>query len=157
MTNIGNLFLRLFVISLLAFRYFSTIVSFFGAEAAPFFFCSGSGSGSEQTLSVASAPAPAPHPRSVPLTNSWKVDSASTPTCSLTNRNNCRETFDVVFKISRRHNPINKLRIFSKKGTCQMVTCKKITIRTNSRSVEWNKLCLNNVLRRRIHLTRAKT
>ena len=46
MTNIGNLFVRLFVISLLTFRYFSTIVSLFGAGAAPFF----------------TAPAPAPAP-----------------------------------------------------------------------------------------------
>ena len=37
MKNIGNLFVRLFVISLLTFRYFSTIVSLFGAGAAPFF------------------------------------------------------------------------------------------------------------------------
>ena len=46
MKNIGNLFVRLFVISLLTFRYFSTIVSLFGAGAAPFF----------------TAPAPAPAP-----------------------------------------------------------------------------------------------
>ena len=44
--GIGNLFVRLFVISLLTFRYFSTIVSLFGAGAAPFF----------------TAPAPAPAP-----------------------------------------------------------------------------------------------
>ena len=44
MKNIGNLFVRRFVISLLTFRYFSTIVSLFGAGAAPFF----------------TAPAPAP-------------------------------------------------------------------------------------------------
>ena len=44
MKNIGNLFVRLFVISLLTFRYFSTIVSLFGAGASPFF----------------TAPAPAP-------------------------------------------------------------------------------------------------
>ena len=56
MKNIGNLFVRLFVISLLIFRYFSTIVSLFGAGAAPFFY--GSGSGSEQTVSAAPAPAP---------------------------------------------------------------------------------------------------
>ena len=37
MKNIGNLFVRLFVISLLTFRYFSVIVSLFGAGAAPFF------------------------------------------------------------------------------------------------------------------------
>ena len=37
MKNIGILFVRLFVISLLTFRYFSTIVSLFGAGAAPFF------------------------------------------------------------------------------------------------------------------------
>ena len=37
MKNIGNLFVRLFVISLLTFRYFSIIVSLFGAGAAPFF------------------------------------------------------------------------------------------------------------------------
>ena len=46
MKNIGNLFVRRFVISLLTFRYFSTIVSLFGAGAAPFF----------------TAPAPAPAP-----------------------------------------------------------------------------------------------
>ena len=46
MKNIVNLFVRLFVVSLLAFRYFSTIVSLFGAGAAPFF----------------TAPAPAPAP-----------------------------------------------------------------------------------------------
>ena len=44
MKNIGNLFVRLFVISLLTFLYFSTIVSLFGAGAALFF----------------TAPAPAP-------------------------------------------------------------------------------------------------
>ena len=44
MKNIGNLFVRLFVVSLLTFRYFSTIVSILGAGAAPFF----------------TAPAPAP-------------------------------------------------------------------------------------------------
>ena len=48
MKNIGNLCVRLFVIPLLTFRYFSTIASFFGAGAAPFF--------------TAPAPAPAPHP-----------------------------------------------------------------------------------------------
>ena len=48
MKNIGNLFVRLFVISLLTFLYFSTIVSLFGAGAALFF--------------TAPAPAPAPHP-----------------------------------------------------------------------------------------------
>ena len=37
MKNIGNLFVRLFVISLLTFLYFSTIVSLFGAGAALFF------------------------------------------------------------------------------------------------------------------------
>ena len=47
MKNIGNLFVRRFAISLLTFRYFSTIVSLFGAGAAPFF----------------TAPAPAPAPR----------------------------------------------------------------------------------------------
>ena len=46
MKNISNLFARLFVISLLTFRYFSVIVSIFGAGAAPFF----------------TAPAPAPAP-----------------------------------------------------------------------------------------------
>ena len=46
MTNISNLFVRLFVILLLTFRYFSVIVSIFGAGAAPFF----------------TAPAPAPAP-----------------------------------------------------------------------------------------------
>ena len=45
MKNIGNLFVRLFVVSPLAFRYFSTIASLFGAGAAPFF----------------TAPAPAPN------------------------------------------------------------------------------------------------
>ena len=58
MKNIGNLFVRLFVISLLTFRYFSIIVSLFGAGAAPFFSGSGSSSGSEQTVSTAPAPAP---------------------------------------------------------------------------------------------------
>ena len=37
MKNISNLFVRLFVISLLTFRYSSVIVSIFGAGAAPFF------------------------------------------------------------------------------------------------------------------------
>ena len=46
MKNIGNLFVRRFVISLFTFRYFSAIVSLFGAGAAPFF----------------TAPAPAPAP-----------------------------------------------------------------------------------------------
>ena len=46
MKNIGNLFVRLFVISLLTFRHFSIIVSLFGAGAAPFI----------------PAPAPAPAP-----------------------------------------------------------------------------------------------
>ena len=46
MKNTGNLLARLFVISLLTFRYFPTIVSLFGAGAAPFF----------------TAPAPAPAP-----------------------------------------------------------------------------------------------
>ena len=46
MKNIGNLFVRRIVISLFTFRYFSTIVSLFGAGAAPFF----------------TAPAPAPAP-----------------------------------------------------------------------------------------------
>ena len=50
MKNIGNLFVRLFVVSLLAFRYFSTIASLFGAGALPVFY--GSSSGSEQTVSV---------------------------------------------------------------------------------------------------------
>ena len=45
MKNIGNLFVRLSVSSLLTFRYFSTIVSLFGAGAGPRFF---------------SAPVPAP-------------------------------------------------------------------------------------------------
>ena len=58
MKNIGKLFVRLFVSSLLAFRYVSIIVSLFGAGAAPFF--SGSGSGSEQTVSAVPDPAPAP-------------------------------------------------------------------------------------------------
>ena len=58
MKNIGNLFVRLFVISLLTFRYFYLIVSLFGAGAAPFFWLrlrlrpkcvgsGGSGSGSD--------------------------------------------------------------------------------------------------------------
>ena len=46
MKNTSNLFVRLFVISLLTFRYFSVIVSLFGAGAATFF----------------TAPAPAPAP-----------------------------------------------------------------------------------------------
>ena len=54
--NMDNLFVRLFVVSLLTFRYFSTIVSIFGAGVATFFY--GSGSGSEQTVSAAPAPAP---------------------------------------------------------------------------------------------------
>ena len=58
--NISNLFVRLFGISLLTFRYFSVIVSLFGAGAATFFYGSGSGSGSEQTVSAAPAPAPGP-------------------------------------------------------------------------------------------------
>ena len=37
MKNIGNLFVRLFVISLLTFRYFSIIGTLFGAGAAPVF------------------------------------------------------------------------------------------------------------------------
>ena len=37
MKNINNLFVRLFVISLLTFRYFSVIVSLFGAGAATIF------------------------------------------------------------------------------------------------------------------------
>ena len=57
MKNIGNLFVRLFVVSLLAFRHFSTIVSLFGAGAALFFLWLRSGS--EQTVSAAPAPAPA--------------------------------------------------------------------------------------------------
>ena len=60
MKNISNLFVRLFVISLLTFRYFSVIVSIFGAGDAQFFYGSGSGSGSEQTVSAAPVPAPAP-------------------------------------------------------------------------------------------------
>ena len=52
------MFVRLFVSSLLTFRYFSIIVSLFGAGAAPFFSGSGSGSSSEQTVSAAPAPAP---------------------------------------------------------------------------------------------------
>ena len=46
MKNISNLLVRLFVISLLTFRYFSVIVSLFGAGAA--------------TIFTAPAPAPAP-------------------------------------------------------------------------------------------------
>ena len=71
MKNIGNLFVRLFVVSLLAFRYFSTIASLFGAGAAPFFTApapapnkpfrfGGSGSGSGQNVSAPAAPAPHP-------------------------------------------------------------------------------------------------
>ena len=55
MKNIGNMFVRLFVVSLLPFSHFSTIVSLFGAGAAPFF--TAPGSGSEQTVSAAPAPA----------------------------------------------------------------------------------------------------
>ena len=75
MQNIGNLFVRLFVISLLTFPYFSIIVSLFGAGAAPFFRLrlrlrlrakrfggSGSSSGSDQNVSAPAAPAPAPAP-----------------------------------------------------------------------------------------------
>ena len=79
MKNISNLFVRLFVITLLTFRYFSVIVSIFGAGAlapAPVFLrlrlrlrlranrFDGSGSGSDQnvTAPAAPAPAPAPHP-----------------------------------------------------------------------------------------------
>ena len=47
-----QLFVRLFVISLLTFRYFSTIVSRFGAGSAQFL----------------TAPAPAPHPWQAPFT-----------------------------------------------------------------------------------------
>ena len=54
MKNIGNLYVRLFVIPLLAFSHFSTILSLFGAGAAPFFY--GYGSGSEQIVSAAPAP-----------------------------------------------------------------------------------------------------
>ena len=57
--NIGNLFVPLFVISLLTFL-FSTIVSLFGAGAALFFYGYGSGPGSGRTVSAAPAPAPAP-------------------------------------------------------------------------------------------------
>ena len=51
MKDIGNLFVRLFVISQLTFRYFSIVVSLFGA-------------GAFEPLSFfpAPAPAPAPHP-----------------------------------------------------------------------------------------------
>ena len=48
MKNIGNLFVRLFVIPLLTFCYFPTIVSLFGAGAGVF---DGSGSGSDQNVS----------------------------------------------------------------------------------------------------------
>ena len=67
MKNIGNLFVRLFVVSLLAFRYFSTIITIpqihtfpqypYSEPEPPRFY--GSGSGSEQTVSAAPAPAPA--------------------------------------------------------------------------------------------------
>ena len=87
MKNIGHLFVRLFVISLLTFSYFSTIVSLFAAGAAPFlrlrlrlrlranrFGGSGSGSGSDQNVSApaapAPAPAPAPHPWYIPIMSS---------------------------------------------------------------------------------------
>ena len=52
MKIIGDLFLRLFIISLLTFRYFPTIVSLFGAGARPFFYGSGSGSGSGSKQTV---------------------------------------------------------------------------------------------------------
>ena len=73
--NMGNLFVRLFVVSLLTFPYFSTIVSILGAGAGGFlrlrlrlrlranrFGGSGSGSGSDQNVSAPAAPAPAPAP-----------------------------------------------------------------------------------------------
>ena len=70
MKNIANRSVWLFVISLLTFRYFSTIVSLFGAGArflrlqlrlrlrASRF--GGSGSGSDQNVSALAAPAPHP-------------------------------------------------------------------------------------------------
>ena len=82
MKNIGNLFVRLFVVSLLVFRYFSTIVSLFGAGGflrlrlrlrlrTNSFGGSGSGSGSGQNVSAPAAPAPAPasapHPWYYPI------------------------------------------------------------------------------------------
>ena len=59
MKNIGNLFVRLFVISLLTFRFFYNCIHF-RSRSRPVFYYSGSGSGSEQTVSAAPAPAPAP-------------------------------------------------------------------------------------------------
>ena len=69
MKNIGNLFVRLFVVSLLAFRYFSTVVSLFGAGAAPFFY----GSGSGQNVSAPAAPAPHPCFRRIVLVKMLNV------------------------------------------------------------------------------------
>ena len=88
MKNIGNLFVRLFVVSL--FRYIpllSTIVSLFGPVflrlrlrlrlRANRFGGSGSGSGSDQNVSApaAPAPAPAPHPCFQHFTGKSRHDS----------------------------------------------------------------------------------
>ena len=56
--NIGNLFVRLFVVSLLTFHYFFYNCIHFRSRSRPVFYGSGSGSGSEQTVSAAPAPAP---------------------------------------------------------------------------------------------------
>ena len=85
MKNIGNLFARLFVVSLLAFRYFSTIVSPFGAGAVFLrlrlrlrlrtyhFSGSDSGSGSDQNESAPAAPTPAPAPAPHPWFKSFRT------------------------------------------------------------------------------------
>ena len=57
MKNISNLLVRLFVISLLTFRFFRYCISF-RSRSRHDFYGSGSGSGSEQTVSAAPAPAP---------------------------------------------------------------------------------------------------
>ena len=63
MKNIAKLCVRLFVISLLTFCYFSTIVSLFGAGADPFFTAPApsnhfGASGSDQNVSAPAAPHP---------------------------------------------------------------------------------------------------
>ena len=84
MKNISNLFVRLFVISLLTFRYFSVIVSLFGAGAATFFTAPAPAPSKpfrrlrlrlrlrpNVSAPAAPAPAPAPHPW---ICWSWKIN-----------------------------------------------------------------------------------